>query len=354
VRYAFAVRPLSVLLLLALACCAHREPIPRESPDSAALVPSVHAPTAATPSTGAPTGSASSAATSPVTAPVGASEEGRIHALATHQPHPAHGMAADASNVYWANATSGTVMSVPIRGGEPVTLASSPHDSPHSVAVDATNVYWATDSSIMKAPLGGGAASVVGKAYEADAVAVDEQNVYWGALSTIEAAPIGGGKTTTVVFNPGRPMGLAFRDGNILWADDRDRRVMTLKLGTHNRTVLASGGQNCQNLAVDATYAYWTDTGAGTVSRVPLAGGNPVTLATGQDGPGAIAVDTGNVYWTTRTSVMKLSLHGGTPHYVAADRRPVSIALDATSIYWLDEGDRFKGYSDGSVMKAPK
>jgi hypothetical protein len=324
-------------VLLALGCCAHREPVARDNPDSTAVLQSVPPPMASIPAT----------ATS-----VDASKGG-VHALATQQPSPARGMAVDAANVYWANTIGGTVMSVPVGGGAPVTIASK-QDHPHAVAVDTSNVYWATDISIMKAPLAGGAASVVTMEHEPEALAVDERDVYAVAPFTIVGVAITGGPPRTIAFNPGNPTALALQGGSIFWTDDQNKRVMAMKLGSHHSTELASGAQGYRNLAVDEAYAYWTDTDAGMVSKVALDGGKPVTLASGQDGPAAIAVDRGQVYWTTRTAVMQLSLHGGTPRSLATDGHPVSIALNASSVYWLDEGDRFKNYANGRVMKAAK
>jgi hypothetical protein len=266
----------------------------------------------------------------PATATSVDASKGGVHALATQQPSPARGMAVDAANVYWANTIGGTVMSVPVGGGAPVTIASK-QDHPHAVAVDTSNVYWATDISIMKAPLAGGAASVVTMEHEPEALAVDERDVYAVAPFTIVGVAITGGPPRTIAFNPGNPTALALQGGSIFWTDDQNKRVMAMKLGSHHSTELASGAQGYRNLAVDEAYAYWTDTDAGMVSKVAL-----------------------HVYWTTRTAVMQLALHGGTPRSLATDGHPVSIALNASSVYWLDEGDRFKNYANGRVMKAAK
>lgn len=61
-----------------------------------------------------------------------------------------YGIAVDDASVYWSNKTDGTIVKVPIEGGNIVTLASG-QISPQGVAVDASSVYWSNGSGeIMK------------------------------------------------------------------------------------------------------------------------------------------------------------------------------------------------------------
>jgi hypothetical protein len=261
---------------------------------------------------------------------------------------------------------TGTVMKVPLAGGTPVMLASSPNVV-FDIAVDATSVYWTSDAfspgpgtgTIMKVSRDGGTPVTLASGQSLPfEIAVDTTSVYWTTNNdgTVMKVPLAGGTPVTLASGQNVPNAIAVDATSVYWASFVDGTVMKVPLAGGTPVTLASGQAAPFEITVDATSVYWTNQGhgllsgsAGSVMEVPLSGGTPISLASGQ--PSGIAVDATSLYWANGDgTVKKAPLHGGaTVTLASGQNQPMFIAVDATSVYWTNQGDGTPG--TGAVMK---
>jgi hypothetical protein len=118
------------------------------------------------------------------------------------------GIAVDSTNVYWVagttDASSGSIMIVPVAGGTPTVLAPESGEPAH-IAVDASFVYWGDMSpsgGVLKAPLTGGSPMMVALAEAPFQIALSDTAVFWlGPLGPMTAPKTG--DTAVALTRPG-------------------------------------------------------------------------------------------------------------------------------------------------------
>jgi hypothetical protein len=199
-------------------------------------------------------------------------------------------------------------------------------------------------------------------------IVVDQSgtSVYWtigGAAGGVFTKPFSGGNAVQLSGGDNDPQGVAVDQNNVYWVDTGSdalgqRTLIGVSL-TYPIPPNDSGAAVNEPIAIAVnpttpTNLYWVDYLAGTVNQMPIGGGTIKTLATGRDHPIAIAVDATTVYWVDygsqpgTGSVSKVSIGGTTITPIATGQtQPWDLAVDATFVYWTSRTN------PGSVQAAP-
>ncbi len=268
----------------------------------------------------------------------------------------------DSSFAYVLLLSDSTVMRAPLAGGAAVQVTSVQYGSAGTdgLVVDATNVYLTvdgggTDPGVLKAPLAGGAATYLAKDIDQpEMLRLDAKNVYWPSPNSVYGAPLTGGAPVPLaqemLTTPNR---IAIDGTYIYWSESPEFGGDSVK-----RTALAGGGEiqtlamnlsPVEDLEIDDTNVYILSDA--DLLKFPLAGGDavPVVVALGT----SFVLDGDQVYATNGTTVVKVAKSGGNPTVLATGQtRATSITVDATNIYWLDQGSLLA--PDGAVRKLAK
>jgi hypothetical protein len=305
------------------------------------------------------------------------------------------GIVVAGGDVYWTSETpfppleslpAGSVWRCAASGcsGKPILVATNQNE-PSDITADATSLYWVnfTDGSVAKAPLG--ASNAVAQVLyppggdESGDIAVDATSVYWSqfVLGSLLRCPLRGcgdaGAATTVYGGPGSPLQIALLSGSIyfIYLPEFDGgMVLSCPVsGCAGAPSVIASNLNPSGLAVDASGNYIADSQAGTVVQCPLTGcappASPVVLATGQNTPSVLRLDGDHLYVLNLGtlfsalndgSIVRIALHGGPTVTLAAGLvKPVTMAIDPTSVYWTSPNDLSVPDSQtGTVMRVPK
>lgn len=130
----------------------------------------------------------------------------------------------------------------------------------------------------------------------------------------------------------------------VYWTDSADNgSIMKVPLGGGTPTTLAtttliSGHSDPMGIALDSSNVYWVDAYGGAVAKVPIGGGSQTLIATGLTSPWNLSLQGGSLYWTELTNpanVAKVSTGGGTVTTLVSNlNAPFGIVTDSTSAYF--------------------
>jgi hypothetical protein len=189
-------------------------------------------------------------------------------------------MALSPTTLFWVTTTGRTVQSMPKGGGTPTTLGTAPSGRTWGVALDASYFYFAASPSNMSATIarisqsGGPVTTLATLPTSVNLLATDGANVYFVAGDNLSSVPTAGGAVSVLATGFNGATSLKLDSGN-LYASGANGNgpkgaILRVPVTGGTPTVVVSTQWSAYDIAVDATYVYWTAPAAVT-GRVMVA-----------------------------------------------------------------------------------
>lgn len=270
-------------------------------------------------------------------------------------------LAASGGRLFWTDGTSTPIKSIPTAGG-PIQAHATKMGAPHDVlVVGGVVVFLEQRDNVPGACIGPGTAAVVARAAldgsvpptplavtsrcgASDVLATDGTRVFYvGTTSTppqatIFAVPATGGTPETFHQESSILYSMTADASHLYWSQlplmpmARPQIRRRPFAGGPAQDVVTLAGDVSGEIAVagnDVFYALF-DGVQYTIEKVATSGGTPVALAVTPDRPLSLAVDAGAVYWLDATSIRTVPITGGTPVTVHTGlQSPVDLVVAA-------------------------
>jgi hypothetical protein len=186
--------------------------------------------------------------------------------------------------------------------------------SVHGVAVDATHVYWSTDKSISRMPKAGGKVEVLSWTGAANAsLVIGGDWLYFAGSETVMRVPIAGGvaKPERLATMQASPYALAV-DAESVYFATTDGAIKKSPVTGGKPVVLASKQYSLGGMVLDGGFLYYTTTvKSGALRKLSVAGGEPIDLAKDQMFPHGLALDAKTIWWCRSTPPRAGASHPG-------------------------------------------
>jgi hypothetical protein len=217
-------------------------------------------------------------------APDGTDAKILVHAA---QPSFFGSIAVNATNLYAGSAAG--VLRYPVDGGEATLVGDSEGYGAVGVAIDATNVYWQTQDAVIAAPLlgtqGTRLATLQGVDYEDDFALVGG-TLFWSTnasynqpaqVAALVAMPVAAGAPQQTVA-PGPVFSIvADGHGGVAWLEDPTPAIVDRPAGGGPTTRIALPGV-VSSFTTDGSRWFWRDDETGVIWAIDGAAGTPRTL----------------------------------------------------------------------------
>ena len=251
-------------------------------------------------------------------------------------------LALDAANVYVTVRGSGTVLRIAKADGKTDVLASG-HDEARGIALDGQTLFWSNN--------------------DFDGDGGDD---YWGG---VWACTLPACADIRLVTLGDHAANVRFVDGFLYFAENNNSAVVRVRPDGTTRTNVASATKPW-SVAADGKHVYFSSN-TNFLQRSLLDGGSQEDVGPLEYGgvAGFVTVDDERVYWayaefdeTTQRghvlSALKSNPAAPKEEYGTENVGSMGVAVDATTLYWTNEGrydtTTFENQKNGAVLACPK